>query len=100
LLENHSNALKSEMHEEANAASERLRKCKEEHFHQLESVKEEYAAKVESLNEEHRKNLDEMRRKHRLCRPVMARMLLHLPNFVQRTNFCSGVNVSQISCNC
>jgi hypothetical protein len=73
LLENHSNALKSEMQEEANLASERLRKCKEEHAHQLESVSNEFAAKMESLNEEHRKSVEEMRRKHRL--PISLSLL-------------------------
>ena len=65
LLETHSNALKSEMQEEAAAASERLRKCKEEHFHQLESVKDECASRIVSIKEEHHRNMEEMRRKNR-----------------------------------
>ncbi len=65
LLESHSAGLKSEMQEEAAAASERLRKYKEEHAHQTELIKDEWAAKLESLNEEHRRNLDETRRKYR-----------------------------------
>jgi hypothetical protein len=98
VLENHSNALKSEMLEEANAASERLRKCKEDHFHQLESVKDEFAAKTAALDEEHRKNLEQMRRQHRqaFLQPSFA----EFPNSrMQRANCSSGGNISQISSN-
>jgi hypothetical protein len=65
LLESHSAGLKSEMQEEAAAAAERLRKCKEEHTQQTQLIKEECDAKLELLNEEHRKNLEETRRKYR-----------------------------------
>jgi hypothetical protein len=62
------------MQEEAVAAAERLRKCKEEHLQHTESIKAEFGAKIKALDDEHRKNLEDLRRRHRPVSSTMSRI--------------------------